>query len=164
MINPKMEKAFNEQINAEIHSFYLYLSMSAWFTSRNYHGMAGWMQVQAKEEMTHAMKFYGQIQERGGSVKLQTIEGPQIEWKSPLDVFENAFKHEQYITGRINNLVKMAIEEHDYASDNFLQWFVKEQVEEEASASGVVEQLKMIGDQPGGLFMLDHELAKRKSE
>jgi ferritin len=162
MLSAKMEKALNDQINAELFSYYLYLSMSTWFTSRNLGGFAGWMIVQAGEENEHAMKFYGHIHERGGRVKLQPIEGPQVEWNSPLEAFKAAYEHEKYITGRIHNLVKMALEESDYASNSFLQWFVDEQVEEEAAASEIVERLKMIGDHTGGLMMLDHELGKRR--
>ena len=161
MLSDKMEKAFNDQINAELNSYYIYLSMSAWFTSQNLDGFAGWMRVQAQEEMMHAMKFFDHLLERGNTIKLQALDGPQVEWKSPLDVFEAAYKHEQYITGRINDLVKMAVEENDYASNIFLQWFVSEQVEEEASALAVVEKLKMVGSQPGGLYMLDREMAER---
>jgi len=161
MISEKIEKAFNDQINAEMFSYYIYLSMSAWFTSQNLNGMAGWMSAQAQEEMSHAMKFYNHIHERGGTVKLQPIEGPQVTWNSALEVFEAAYEHEKYITGRIHNLVKMAMEENDYPSNSFLQWFVDEQVEEEASASEVVELLKQVKDHSGGLFMLDRELGKR---
>jgi ferritin len=163
MIREKMEKAFNDQINAELNSYYIYLSMSAWFTSKNLDGFAGWMQAQAQEEMVHAMKFYNHIHERNGRVRLQPIEGPKAEWNSPREAFEAAYKHEQYITGRIHDLVKMAMAENDFASNSFLQWFVSEQVEEEASTGAVVDQLKTIADYPGGLFMLDRELGKRGS-
>jgi ferritin len=163
MLSKEMEKAFNDQINAELQSYYLYLSMSAWFTSQNLEGFASWMKVQGQEEVTHAMKFFDQIHERGNTVKLQAMEAPQATWKSPLDAFEAAYKHEQYITGRINNLVKMAMQENDYASNSFLQWFVDEQVEEEASALAVVDKLKMVSEQPGGLYMLDREMAERKA-
>ena len=163
MFSKKIEKAFNEQINAEIHSYYLYLSMSAWFTSKGYDGMAGWMKLQAQEEMVHAMKFFDHINERGGTVKLTTIEGPKTNFKSPLEIYEAALKHEEYITGRIHKLYKMAATEDDYASQSFLQWFVDEQVEEESTAQAVVDQLNMVKDHPGGLFMMDRELGKRQA-
>ncbi len=163
MFSKKIERAFNEQINAEIHSYYLYLSMSAWFTSKGYDGMAGWMKLQAQEEMVHAMKFFDHINERGGTVKLTTIEGPKTNFKSPLEIYEAALKHEEYITGRIHKLYKMAATEDDYASQSFLQWFVDEQVEEESTAQAVVDQLNMVKDHPGGLFMMDRELGKRQA-
>jgi ferritin len=163
MLSKKMEKGFNDQINAELQSYYLYLSMSAWFTSQNLEGFAGWMKIQAQEEMAHAMKFFDQVHERGNTVKLQAMETPKATWKSPLEAFEAAYKHEQYITGRINNLVKAAMQENDYASNSFLQWFVDEQVEEEASALAVVDKLKMTSDHPGGLYMLDREMGGRQA-
>ena len=163
MFSKKIEKAFNEQINAEIHSYYLYLSMSAWFTSKGYDGMASWMKLQAQEEMVHAMKFFDHINERGGTVKLTTIEGPKTTFKSPLEIYKAALEHEEYITDRIHKLYKMATVEDDYASQSFLQWFVDEQVEEEATAQAVVDQLNMVKDHPGGLFMMDRELGKRQA-
>jgi len=160
-MNKKIEKAFNDQINEELFSYYLYLSMSAWFTSKNFEGFAAWMKAQAAEEMVHAMKFFDHIQERGGLVKLQPIAGPKANWKSPLDAFQESLKHEQHITGCINNLVKLANKENDYASNTLLQWFVDEQVEEEASVGLMVDQMKMVKDNPGALFMLDRQAAGR---
>lgn len=162
MLSEKMEKAFNDQLNAELVSYYIYLSMSAWFKTKSLDGFANWMNIQAQEEMIHAMKFYNHIIERDSVVKLQPIEGPPVEWKSPLDVFETAYKHEQYITGRINDLVRLAMEGNDFASHSFLQWFVDEQVEEEASALAVVDQLKMVGSDTSSLFMLDREMGQRQ--
>lgn len=161
MISKKLQDAFNEQIQAEMGSAYLYLSMSAYFHDINMEGMAHWMEVQAKEEQTHAEKFFKHIVERGGRVELLAIEKPKFEWASPLDAFSDALKHEKYITGRINNLVKMASEENDYAAGAFLQWFVTEQVEEEANASKIVAMLEKIKDSANGLFMLDHKLGER---
>lgn len=161
MISKKMEKALNTQINEELFSAYLYLSMSAWFESINLKGFAGWMRIQAQEEVGHAMKIYGFIQERGGKVSLQAIKGPEIAWESPLAAFEGAYKHERHITGCIDKLVNQAITEKDHATSNFLQWFVGEQVEEEASADEVVQMLKLAGKQPGALFMIDRELGQR---
>jgi len=163
MFSKKIEKGFNDQINAEIHSYYLYLSMSAWFTSKGYDGMAGWMKLQAQEEMIHAMKFFDHIHERGGTVKLTTIEGPKTTFKSPLEIFKAGLEHEQYITDRIHKLVKLSNSEGDYASQSFLQWFIDEQVEEEATAQSVVDQLTMVKDHPAGLFMMDRELGQRKA-
>lgn len=159
MLSEKMEKALNDQIQAEIYSAYLYLSMEAYFESINLGGFASWMQVQYQEEMSHAMKFYGFINERGGRVVLQAIDAPPSQWDSPLAVFEATLEHEQKVTARINDLVDVAIAERDHATNNFLQWFVAEQVEEEDSANGVVEQIKLVGD--AGLFLLDRELGQR---
>ncbi len=161
MISKKMEKALNEQVNAELFSAYLYLSMEAYFKSLNLNGFANWMRVQTQEEVAHAMKIYGFIDERGGRIALKAIEGPQTKWDSPLAVFKDIYKHEQKVTSLINNLVNLAIEEKDHATNTFLQWFVNEQVEEEASADQVVQQLKMMEKAPGGMFMLDRELAQR---
>jgi len=161
MISKKMEKALNEQVNAELYSAYLYLSMEAYFKSLNLNGFANWMRVQTQEEVAHAMKIYGFIDERGGRITLKAIDGPQTKWDSPLAVFKDVYKHEQKVTSLINNLVNLAIEEKDHATNTFLQWFVNEQVEEEASADQVVQQLKMMEKAPGGMFMLDRELGQR---
>lgn len=161
MINEKIQEAFNRQINAEIYSSYLYLSMAAYFDSISLPGFANWMRCQSQEELLHAMKFFGFVNERGGRVNLSAIEGPPTEWSSPLKAFEDAYKHEQKVTGMVNSLVNLAIETKDHASNNFLQWFVKEQVEEEASADAVVKKLKLVGDKGNGLFMIDRELGAR---
>lgn len=161
MIKEKIQEALNQQLNAELFSSYLYLSMAAYFESINLKGFANWMRVQTQEELVHAMKFYNFIIERGGKAVLSAIEGPPTQWKSPLAVFEHAYKHEQKVTGLINNLVDLSIAEQDHATNNFLQWFVAEQVEEEASADEVVQKIKLMGDASGGLFMLDQELAQR---
>lgn len=161
MISEKIQDAFNEQINAEIYSSYLYLSMAAYFDSINLNGFASWMRVQAQEELVHSMKFFDFINERGGAVVLKAIAGPPTRWESPLAAFQEAFKHEQKVSSLINNLVDLSLEERDHASNAFLQWFVTEQVEEEASADGVIQQLKLAGDQGGGLFMIDKEMAAR---
>jgi ferritin len=161
MISKKMEKALNEQVNAELFSAYLYLSMEAYFKSLNLTGFGNWMRVQTQEEMMHAMKIYDFIDERGGRIILKAIDGPDTKWDSPLAVFEAVYKHEQKVTGLINNLVNLAIEEKDHATNTFLQWFVNEQVEEESSADHIVQQLKLMESAPGGMFMLDRELGKR---
>ncbi|MBW2552605.1 MAG: ferritin [Deltaproteobacteria bacterium] len=161
MIKEKIQDALNEQINAELYSSYLYLSMSAYFESINLKGFASWMRVQTQEELVHAMKFYDYLIERGGKVVLSSIESPPTEWSSPLAIFENAYQHEQKVTGLINELVDLAIAEKDHATNIILQWFVSEQVEEEASADEVVQKIKLMGDARGGIFMLDRELAQR---
>lgn len=161
MISKKIEAALNEQVNAELFSAYLYLSMEAFFRSKNLNGFANWMKVQTQEEMTHVMKIYAFIDERGGRIQLKAIEGPQTEWDSPLAVFEAVLEHEQKVTGLINDLVDLSIKEKDHATNSFLQWFVSEQVEEEASADAAIQQLKMVESAPGGMFMFDRELGQR---
>lgn len=161
MLNQKIQDAFNQQINAEIYSSYLYFSMSNYFESQSLKGMANWMKVQAQEEMTHVARFCDFINERGGRVLLSQIEGPKTEWESPLQVFEEALGHEQKVTGLINGLVDLAVSENDHAANTFLQWFVTEQVEEEASVQEVVDNLKLAGDFGGILFMLDKDLGQR---
>jgi ferritin len=161
MLSEKMQEALNTQINKELYSSYLYLSMAAWCESVNLSGFANWMTIQAREEVSHAEKFFGYLNERGGRVLLQPIEGPPTEWNSVREVFEQVLEHEQLVTSLINGLVKLARSEDDYASEAFLQWFVSEQVEEEASASAAVEKLKLAGDRGGGLFMLDREMGTR---
>lgn len=164
MLTDKMQQAINDQINAEMFSSYIYLAMAAYFEDENFPGMAQWMRLQAEEENEHAMKFYDYVIERHGRVKLGAIGEPQEAWDSPLAAFENAFEHERYISGRINDLVTLAIEERDHATNSFLQWFVDEQVEEEASVDAVVQDLKRVADFPAGLFMLDRELGQRTAE
>jgi ferritin len=161
MLSKQMQAALNDQLNAEIYSSYLYLSMSAYFQSFNLAGFANWMRIQVQEELMHATKFYDYINERGARVSLTSIAGPPTEWDSALAVFEFGHQHEQDVTSRINKLVNLAIEEKDHATNNFLQWFVSEQVEEEASFAEVKQQLKLMGDAPGGLFMIDRELGTR---
>jgi ferritin len=161
MIHEKMQKALTEQLNAEMYSSYLYLSMSSYFQSIELAGFANWMRVQANEELMHAMKIYDYVIERGGRVMLRQIDSPPTEWDSPTAAFEHVYEHEQKVTGLINGLVDLAIKEKDHATNNFLQWFVAEQVEEEASASGVLQKVKLVGSAGEGLLMLDRELATR---
>jgi ferritin len=163
MLSEKIQKALNGQLNAELYSSYLYLSMNAYFKSINLDGFANWMYAQAQEEMMHAMKFYDFINQRGGRVLLNAIEAPPSDWDSPRAVFEDTLKHEQKVTGLINDLVEVAMAERDHATQIFLQWFVTEQVEEEDSVGSVLEQLRLLGDAKGGLFMMDRELAKRQA-
>jgi ferritin len=161
MLSEKMQGALNEQLNWELYSSYIYASMSAYFHDLNLDGFANWMRVQALEELTHVGKFFDFIIERGGRVLMKAVDGPATEWASPKAAFEDALGHEQGVTGRINDLVNLALEEKDHATNIFLQWFVTEQVEEEDSVGRVLQQLKLIGDHPGGLFMVDRELAQR---
>lgn len=160
-MNQKIEKALNDQINAEFYSAYLYLAMSAYFEEQNFVGFANWMYVQYQEETSHAIKFYRYVLERGGSASLDTIAKPEVTWKSAEDVFAEVLKHEQYVTSLINNLVDLAIAEKDHATNNILQWFVAEQVEEEANASQILGQIKMVQESKQGLYMLDKELGQR---
>jgi ferritin len=161
MISEKMQDAFNGQIKAELDSAYLYYSMQAYFAAAGLVGCEQWMKAQTAEEFVHAHKFVNFINERGGRVKLLALDEPRHEWDSPVAVFEEVAAHEAKVTGLINKLVDQAISESDHASNNFLQWFVGEQVEEEASADEVLTKMKMVKDSPGGLFQLDKELAGR---
>ena len=161
MIKKKVLDALNKQVNAELYSAYMYLSMEAYFQSINLSGFANWMRCQTQEEVFHAMKIYDFINERGGRVTLKPIDGPPINWKSPLDVFNETYKHEQLVTSLINKLVDLSIKESDHATNTFLQWFVTEQVEEEAAADEIVQKLKLIGKDGSGLFMMDQEMAQR---
>lgn len=164
MLNKKIQDAINEQIKNELYSAYIYLSMSAYFESMNLAGMAHWMRLQSNEEVEHAMKFFDYVYDRGGRVILGAIDQPPTEWKSPLAAFENAYEHEQKVTGMINNIYALAVKENDYPTQVMLQWFIDEQVEEEKNASTIVEQLKMVGDNSNGLMMLDHRLGERDED
>ncbi|BAI80305.1 ferritin [Deferribacter desulfuricans SSM1] len=161
MISKKMAEALNEQLNKELFSAYLYLSMSAYSEHIGLKGFANWFYVQYQEEMTHAMKFYKYILDQGEQVKLKAIEQPDQEFESPLDMFEKTLEHEKFITKSINDLVDLAIQEKDYATHTFLQWFVTEQVEEEASVNEILDQLKLVQNSGNGLFMVDKELGSR---
>jgi len=161
VLSDKMQEALNKQINAELYSSYLYLAMSAYFESTDMPGAANWMRCQAQEELLHAMKFFTFVNERDGRVLLSGVEGPQTEWASPLEVFQHVYQHEQHVTSLINGLATLAQQEGDHATSFFLQWFINEQVEEEASARAVLQQLKLVGDSGHGLFAIDRELATR---
>ncbi|MCX7847794.1 MAG: ferritin [bacterium] len=163
MLSETMQNAFNNQLNAEMFSSNLYLSMAAYLESINLPGFAHWMEIQAQEELGHALKIYKYINERRGRAWVRGVESPQGTWNSPLEVFEHALKHEQYVTASINKLVEMATLEKDTASQVFLHWFVNEQVEEEKNADSIVQQLKMIGSSVGALLVLDHHLGKREA-
>lgn len=156
-----MEKSLNYQLNRELYSGYLYLAMAAYFEDQDLSGFGNWMRIQAQEELSHGMRIYDYLVRRGGRVLLDEIETPQKEWDSPLAAVEHVYEHEQLVTGLINDLVDLAIELKDHASNNFLQWFVAEQVEEEESSSGLLQKVKITGESGKALYMLDQELAKR---
>ncbi len=161
MLSEKIQAALNDQINFELFSSYIYFSMAAWFESEDLPGHANWMKVQAMEEMAHVDKLYSFIHERDGRVLAAAIDAPPQSWESPLAAFSHAYKHEQIVSRRFNKLVDLALAESDHATNSFLQWFVNEQVEEEASVKSVVQQLKMIGSEGQGVFMIDRELGQR---
>lgn len=164
MISPTLEKALNDHLNEEMFSFYLYLSMSAYLETQNMKGMAHWMRTQAEEEYGHARKFYEFLNDRGGRVILGALSQPQAEWASPLAAFEAALAHERHITQRIGALVDAARAENDHATFAFLQWFVNEQVEEEATLEPIIKQMQDTQASKGALYYLDRQLGKRGKE
>jgi ferritin len=164
MIGKPMQDAMNEQINKELFSSYLYLSMAAYFEDKNLAGFAHWMRMQADEEREHAMKFYDFILERGGRVMLKGIDAPKTDWSSSLEVAEEVAAHEGMVTASIYSLYEIALQEKDYPAQVMLQWFISEQVEEEKNAAEIVANLKLIEDRGTAVLMLDHRLAKRQGE
>lgn len=164
MLTKKMHQALNEQIHHELESAYIYLSMAAYFETENFPGFAHWMKMQFEEEMAHAFRFYDYIHSRGEVVKLLAIAEPPATYESPLAAFENALGHEQKISRDIHNLYGLAMEEKDYPSLSFLQWFIDEQVEEEEHVGGVIEDIKRVHQSDQGLLMLDRELAQRQPD
>ncbi|MEE9553027.1 MAG: ferritin [candidate division Zixibacteria bacterium] len=164
MISEKIQKAINDQINAEFYSSYLYLSMAAYFEAENYKGFATWMRIQAEEEKEHAYKLYDFVNDRGGRVVLAAIEAPPANFKSVQDVYEKTLAHEREVTARINKLNSLALEENDYATTAHLQWFITEQVEEEATAEDILNQIKMVEGKADSLFYIDKHMAKRQGE
>jgi len=162
MLKRKVQDAINDQIQRELESAYIYLSMAAYFDTANLPGFAHWMKVQFQEEQAHAFKFYDFVNDRGGQVLLQTIGQPPVKFQSPLAAFEKALAHEEKITGHINELYALATEEKDFASQNLLQWFIDEQVEEEKNAGDIVDTLTKIGDNYQALLMIDRELGQRQ--
>lgn len=163
MIDKTVEKRLNNQINEELNSYYIYLSMEAYFESESLDGFANWMELQAQEEMEHAMRIFRYLNERGGRVRLQPIEEPKVNWNSPQEAFEDAYEHEQHITKKINELVDLAEEKDDKATRNMLEWFVEEQVEEEASTEEIVNKIKMVGESGPGLLALNNALGQRQA-
>ncbi|MFV0505442.1 MAG: ferritin [Bacteroidales bacterium] len=162
MLNKKMNKALNEQINAEFYAAYLYLAMSAYFHKQGMSGFANWMRVQYQEELAHCTKFFDYIAERGGEIDLLPIEKVPSNFKSTLEIFERTLKHEEHVTECINNLANLAIEVNDHATQSFLRWYIDEQVEEESSVQSIIDSLRLVNGEGQGLFMLDRELAQRK--
>ncbi|WP_010479663.1 ferritin [Thermococcus zilligii] len=164
MLSEKMLKALNEQLNKELFSAYFYFGLAAYFRDKSLEGFASWMEAQAEEELGHALRIYDYIFDRGGKVELERIEKPKQTFESPLKAFEAVYLHEVGVTQSIFKLVDLAREENDHATHNFLQWFVKEQVEEEASTKAILDKLKIIGDSPQGTFILDRELKARSAQ
>jgi ferritin len=161
MISEKIQNAINDQIKAEFDSFYLYLAMAAWCEVGNFKGFAAWFRKQAEEEKEHAFRFYGYLVDRGGRVILKGLDTPSVDFGNMQNVFQQTLDHERIVTGRINKIYAMAVDEKDFATQEHLNWFVKEQVEEEASATEMLEQIKMAGDRPGNLLYLDRHAGKR---
>ena len=163
MIKEVIQNAINTQIAREIYSSNLYLSMAGYYTTKNLHGFANWMRIQAEEEMTHALKFFDYLLDRGGKPVLAAIAAPPSEWTNPVKVFEDAYHHEQLVTSWIHELADLAITERDHATSSMLKWFIDEQVEEEATTGEIYDRLVMVGDNPTALFFLDNELKARKA-
>jgi ferritin len=161
MISTNLQKNINSQINEELYSSYLYLSISAYCSSMNFKGFANWFSVQAQEETDHAMGLYNYLIERGGRVLLMEIAKPPYEFKDICNIFEEALKHEKYITGKIHKLYEVGQSEKDYAFGSFIQWYINEQVEEEANATEIVETIKLVGSKGTSLYLLDKQLAGR---
>jgi ferritin len=161
MLSEKMIDALNEQINKEMYSAYLYLAISSYAEFKGLRGFSNWYRVQYQEEMEHAMRIYDYVQEQGAQVKLKAIEQPSSDFGTPLQILEKTLEHEQYVTQLINNLVDLAIQEKDHASQIFLQWFVTEQIEEESNVNEILDKLKLAGEEGRGLFMIDKDLAAR---
>ena len=161
MIGEKIKGAMNDQIKHELESFYIYLSMVAYFHEEGLDGMAHWMRCQAHEEMIHTMKFYDHIIDRGGIVTLQDLKQLKIKWKTPLEAWQDAYEHEKFITGKINNLTKISREENDYTSEPILSWFLNEQIEEEKNTEKVARELALVGNSKEGILILDRELSTR---
>ncbi len=161
MMNAKMVEALNKQINEEFYSSYIYLAMAAYLDDQDLDGMGHWMRMQAQEEHLHAMKIFDYMIERGARVVLAEVAAPPKDWDTPLASFEAAFEHEVFMTKNINALADLALEEKDHATNNIMQWYVSEQVEEESSVDSIVKKMKMMGLDGPGLFMMDRELASR---
>lgn len=161
MINEKITKALNEQINLEYASAYAYLAMSSYFLAKNLNGFAHWLRVQAQEELVHGMKIYDFVSERDGQITLSDIPAPKSNWDDALAVFQDARENEKEVSTSIYNLVDLSLKEHDHATNNFLQWFVSEQVEEESAVNKVIDTLKLVGADGNGLFLVDRDLNQR---
>jgi len=161
MLSKEIEKSLNDQMNFEMYSANIYMGMAAYMDSLSLAGFSNWLKVQYQEEIFHFTKFYDFINQRGGRVTLQAMAAPPESWDSPKAAFEDALAHEQIVTGRINDILVQATETRDYATSQFLQWFVAEQVEEEDNANSVIQKLELVDGDPGGMFALDQELGTR---
>lgn len=161
MLNPKVQDAINEQINAELYSAYLYLSMAQYFEAEGLAGFANWFKIQFQEEQAHATIFMNYVNQRGGRVMLKAIDAVPTTWDSPMEVFRATLEHEQKVTALINSLYTLAMQGEDYATRDRLNWFVGEQVEEEDNCRALIDKLRLIGDNGMGLYMLNTELAAR---
>ncbi|NOY74574.1 MAG: ferritin [Kiritimatiellaeota bacterium] len=161
MVSEKMAVELNKQLNFEIYSAYVYASMSSWLKSKDLAGFSNWMNVQVREEMDHAMRFYEFLHDSGASVEFDTVPKPKTEWADVNEVFEDTLAHERAVTSRIGKLIDLALEEKDHATNAALQWFISEQVEEESGVSAILKQVKRVNDFPNMLFMLDRELGQR---
>lgn len=161
MLTEAVQNALNDQIQKELYSSYIYLSMAAYFETENLPGAANWMRIQHQEELAHAMKFFDYINDRAGRVQLQALGQPPLTFASPLAVFEEALAHERKVSKSIHDLYALAVTESDYPTQSMLQWFITEQVEEEKTAGDVVARIKMIQDSPAAMYMLDQEFAAR---
>lgn len=164
MFSKAVQKAMNKQINHELFSSYLYLSMAAHFEKEGLPGFASWMKAQSSEEREHAMKFYEHIYDRGGSVVLEAIEKPQAEFKKPLEVMKQVLEHERKVSALITSVYEIALKEKDYPAQVMLQWFISEQVEEEKGVTDIIDRLTKVGDAPGMLLMMDAQLGARKAD
>ena len=161
MISEKMQAALNEQVNQEFYSAYMYLAMSSYCNTMGLPGFSHWMRMQYEEENMHVTRMFDYIQDQGGAVHLKVIAEPEQEYGTPLEIFEKTLEHEQYVTNLIHRLMDLAIEERDYATQTFLQWYVTEQVEEESNVNDILAPLRMVGDDKGGLMMIDQQLMSR---
>ena len=161
MISEKMQDALNKQVNEEFFSAYMYLAMSAYCSTIGLPGFANWMRMQYEEEIMHVTKMYDYIMGQGGVIELKAIEQPDQVYGTPLEIFEKTLEHEQLVTNLIHRLMDLAVEERDYATQTFLQWYVTEQVEEESNVNDILSPLRMVGDDKGGLMMIDQQLAGR---
>ena len=164
MLNDTMLDTLNEQLNGEIYSSYLYFSMAGYFESLSLKGFANWMEIQAQEEIMHAHRIYKYIVDKGSRPRMAPVDAPPHDWESPLDAMEKVYAHECTISQQINACVTLSLQENDHSTNTMMQWFVSEQVEEEASADEVVQKLKLISDNSTGLFLLDSDLGKRTLE
>ncbi|MGB5984729.1 MAG: ferritin [Desulfobacterales bacterium] len=161
MIGDRLAQAMNEQIRVELESYYIYLSMAAWLHDRDLDGMAQWMRSQAHEEMVHAMKFFDHILDRGSKVVLQDVKQIKTDWSSVQEIWSDTYEHEQFVTSKVNDLLTIAREERDYQAEPLLNWFIEEQIEEEATASKIAGEIEMVGNDTSSLLMLDRELGQR---